>query len=372
MVFVASVPKLSVFAVVVTLVCSVGCSDRHHTGSEHVPESDSGEPDGSGDDLDGGGTIDTMDAASSDAATAGLDADTDGTSTSGDPATTIIGASRDRFGVLKIYPTKLGGREWYLPDDADRMSQEWNVEANPVTRVGAGVFRTAGNNGETRLTVGSPLNKTWWRNVEMTGYFRYMRPHDSYDQERHWEFLARSGVHTSNDVRPGDINGGIGAPPGTPAWPGYPFGAGAVNGHCLGTSYHGNLYVAGYALFEKEVSHIAGYSGPRGRIDGVLKNPEGRWFGFKFVLRNADFGRRVHMEIWLDAQANGGWKRISTYDDVAGRWPAAQAAVDGCTKAPFSYRPDQLITWAGPWLTFRSDSIEVEFKSFSAREIWSL
>lgn len=359
---VADVHKLSLFTAVLMVVVTVGCAD-HHGSREVAPEHDSGV----GDDLDAG---DIMDAASTDAATDGLDAD--GIGTTSDPAIPVSGTSVDRFGVRKIYPTRPGGREWTLPDDAQRSSQEWNVEANPIERVGGDVFRTSGNNGETRLTVASPAGKTWWRNVEMTGYFRYTRGHDSFNQERHWEFLARSAVHTTEDIRSADINGGVRAPPGTPTWPGYPYGVGAVNGHCLGTSYHGNVYVAGHAFFEKEVSHYDGYAGQRGRIDGVLKNPLGRWFGFKFVLRNADLGRRVHMELWLDAQATGDWKRVSTYDDVAGRWSATQAAVDGCTKAPFSYRPDQLITWAGPWLTFRSDSIEIELRWLSAREISSL
>lgn len=360
----AIVDKLRVLTVVVWIAGGAGCADRSGP-PERTPDPDASGPDDGH--LDGGG-LELMDGGLLDAAT--TEGDADPSDTSSDPAT--FGMNLDRFGVRKIYQTRPGGREWTLPDDAERPSQEWNVEANPVTRVRAGVFRTVGNDGETRLTVGSPRFKIWWRNVEMTGYFRYVRPHDSFDQERHWEFLARSGKHTTESVRPADINAGVRAPPGTPTWPGYPFGASAVNGRCLGTSYHGNLYVAGHAAFEKEVSHYAGYSGQRARVDGVLKNPLGRWFGFKFVLRNADFGRRVHMEIWLDANGTGDWRRISQYDDVAGRWSAGQLYADGCTTAPFHYRPDQLITWAGPWMTFRSDSMEIEFHSLSAREINSL
>ena len=39
-------------------------------------------------------------------------------------------AAVDRFGVRQIYPTKSAGREWYLPDNAEAPSDEWNVESS--------------------------------------------------------------------------------------------------------------------------------------------------------------------------------------------------------------------------------------------------
>jgi hypothetical protein len=56
-------------------------------------------------------------------------------------------------------------------------------------------------------------------------------------------------------------------------------------------------------------------------------------------------------------------------DDTSGSWASRNEALDGCTTAPFSYQPDQLMIWAGPWLVFRSDSIAVDFRWLSAREI---
>src|SRR5689334_19963179 len=38
----------------------------------------------------------------------------------------------DPFGVRKLYPTLAGGREWFLPADAQTPSNEWNVERNRV------------------------------------------------------------------------------------------------------------------------------------------------------------------------------------------------------------------------------------------------
>jgi hypothetical protein len=276
----------------------------------------------------------------------------------------------DRFGVKKLIATIAGGREWYLPDDAESSSDEWNVETNPVSRVSNGLFHTVGNNGETRLTVGSPSGKAWWRNVEMTGYYRYTAPMDSYDQERHFELVARSERHSDNAVAGADINGGVAAPAGTATWPGYPYATDAsIDPHCLGASYHGNFYLTGHGLFEKEVSHADGYASQRSETAaGGFADPLNRWFGYKFILRNQAANTSVHMELWLDANANGRWEKLAEADDKTG-WSASDASINGCTDAPFSYTPDQLITWAGPWIVFRSDSVAIDFRWLSAREI---
>jgi hypothetical protein len=315
----------------------------------------------------GGAARDASASTSTDGAPASPPRDASATSdatTSPDAAPTA-----DRFGVRMLYPTLADGREWYLPEDAERASGEWNVETNPVSKVASGVFHTLGSNGEVRLSVGSPAGRAWWRNVEMTGYYRYTAAHDSNGQERHWELLARCEKHSENDVAGNRINGGVAAPAATAVWPGYPFGSATINGHCLGSSYHGNLYVDGRALFEKEISHTEGYASQRAEVDAPgMDNPQNRWIGYKFVLRNADADRRVHLELWLDARADGNWQRVSQADDSKASW-SAPGDLDGCSAAPFKYANDQLITWAGPWITFRSDSMEVDFRWLSAREI---
>jgi len=293
----------------------------------------------------------------------------DGAAGAGGGEATDGGPFTDPFGVRRIYGTIPGGREWYLPADAETPNAEWNVEDNPVTKVSPGVFHTLGNDGEVRLTVSSPSGKAWWRNVEMTAYFRYTAPHDSNGQARHWELLARTERHSGNSASGSSINRGVAAPAGTATWPGYPFGSGTVNVHCLGSSYHGNAYVDGHVLFEKEITHTEGYAPQRGSTQTPdLANPLNRWFGYKFVVRNADANRRVHLELWLDASADGTWRRVMQYDDSAGKW-AADGNLDGCGSSPFAYSTDQLITWAGPWLIFRSDSIATDFRWLSAREV---
>jgi hypothetical protein len=49
--------------------------------------------------------------------------------------------------------------------------------------------------------------------------------------------------------------------------------------------------------------------------------------------------------------------------------PNGGAGLDGCTAAPFSCHIDHKITWAGPYVNFRADSLSFDFRWLSAREI---
>ena len=284
-------------------------------------------------------------------------------------------ATTDPFGVRELYPTTGGGREWWLPDDAQTIKGEWQPETDDVTKVSPGVFHTFGEGGQVRLNVTSPAGKAWWRNVEMTAYFRYTADKVCCGQVQHWELFARGERHSETNIAGTAIDDGVSAPPGTATWPGYPYGSGLIDVHCLGTAYHGNVYPTGRVLFEKEVSHSNGYGAQKATktLDRTaFPDPLKRWFGMKFVARNAASDSKVHLEVWLDANADGTWSKVTEVDDTKGSWAATSTTLDGCTSAPFSYVPDQLLTWAGPWVTFRSDSIEMDFKWLSVREVGPL
>ena len=77
--------------------------------------------------------------------------------------------TRDPFGVRKIYPSRAMGREWYLPATAERSDGEWSPARASRRTEEEGVFHIEGS---PRLAVASPAGKPWWRNVEITGYFR--------------------------------------------------------------------------------------------------------------------------------------------------------------------------------------------------------
>jgi hypothetical protein len=80
----------------------------------------------------------------------------------------------DRFGVRKVYPTISGGREWFLPANAEVANPEWDPNAGHrgtfVKTSEPGVFRLRGG---PRLPVKAPAGKAWFRNMEVTAYYRY-------------------------------------------------------------------------------------------------------------------------------------------------------------------------------------------------------
>lgn len=166
--------------------------------------------------------------------------------------------------------------------------------------------------GSPRIDVISPAGKAWWRDVEMTAYLKYesVKTTDP-SQAPHWTFYARGERHTSSTTvaDPKTINGGVLAPVGTATWPGYPFtGTTSIDARCLGSSIKGAIYPDGHGWWKKEISHTEGYTASRPPPNGVVA-------------------------------------------------------------APFSYATDQLVTWAGPNVTFRVDNLVYDFKWASAREI---
>ncbi len=278
----------------------------------------------------------------------------------------------DPFGVRMVYPTAAGGREWFL-SPAPATDPAWRPESRSdvFSATGEpGVFHAASSG--LRFSVRSPAGAAWWRNVEMSGYVRY-RGSVAGELRPHWEWYARGERHTAQPTDPAQINDGIAAPAGTATWPGYPFGGGTLNPRCLATSYHANLYVDGEVHFEKEISWTQGYGKDvRGKTQvAAFRDPTDRWVGFKLVVRNLAAGRFVALEAWVDANATGDWVRVATAEDRSD-WIARDPHIDGCGAPPFNYTPAEVLTWAGPWVTFRADSTSADHKWLSVREIAAL
>ncbi len=277
-----------------------------------------------------------------------------------------------------VYPLAPGGREWYLPDNANRNAdREFVPETKDITVVQTGsptVYHTVGygSNNQIRLNVHSPAGKAWWRNVEMTAYYRVTGVSGAnYPQV---DFEIRGERHTSSSVTKSSINDGIAPPAGTALWKWWNSVAGtdSVVGPALGTAYHGIFYIShasdpAWAQVSKEISHPNGYT-PAQRVQTTkLMPPVGQWFGAKFVARNdAATNSRVKVELWFDANAAGTWTKVKEYIDQGG-WSASN--LDGTGAASYSIAPDQIITWAGPYARFRADNVAFDFKQWSVREI---
>jgi hypothetical protein len=257
--------------------------------------------------------------------------------------------SFDKFGVVKIYPTKKGGEQWYIKSDPNsdpRFSPQTTMTKNSdgsfkikSTKVRMGVFTSSGFHPENIKTLnhnkialaGYMQSPNDWKNVEITGYVKLNSGNND-----NFVWYARGGRHT-----------GFGSPEG-----------------CEGVAYKGGLFYSGATRWEKEQWHSGGYVfGEFGKNIGPIK---GKWVGFKVIMYNVvqDHKTVVKLELWMDKNNNNNWIKAAEKTDKGG-WGNSGRECGG--------KADQIITWGGPIAAFRWDgATNVDIKKFSVREIASL
>jgi hypothetical protein len=257
--------------------------------------------------------------------------------------------SFDKFGVVKIYPTKKGGEQWYIKSDPNsdpRFSPQTTMTKNSdgsfkikSTKVRIGVFTSSGFHPENIKTLnhnkialaGYMQSPNDWKNVEITGYVKLNSGNND-----NFVWYARGGRHT-----------GFGSPEG-----------------CEGVAYKGGLFYSGATRWEKEQWHSGGYVfGEFGKNIGPIK---GKWVGFKVIMYNVvqDHKTVVKLELWVDKNNNNNWIKAAEKTDKGG-WGNSGRECGG--------KSDQIITWGGPIAAFRWDgATNVDIKKFSVREIASL
>ena len=132
---------------------------------------------------------------------------------------------------------------------------------------------------------------------------------------------------------------------------------------CEGSAYKGGLHFDGRARVEKESWHVSYDSTP---FEQVTQPLQGRWVGFKTVMRNEALptgGTGVRVELWLDDDGDGqGFTKVyEALDD---------GSIGGDAGACGAINPAMPISWGGPIATFRWDgATDVDFKWLSVREI---
>lgn len=249
----------------------------------------------------------------------------------------------DPFGIVKIYPTKADGEEWYMnmnnptadsrtvpPSMTKNSDGSWKVTS---TQVRYGVYTSSGYHPELITTYNQKelaakeymQSPNDWKNVEMTGYVKV----NSFKGDDNFAWYNRGGRHT--DAQP-----------------------------CEGTGYKGGLYYSGKTRFAKEQWHVSYAFSP---TIPAVSSIEDRWVGFKYVVYNVQENGKtiVKMENWIDNKNDGNWVKIYDYKDSGG-WGSDATRCGG--------DPDQIITWGGPISTFRWDSAtSVDIKNLSVREI---
>jgi hypothetical protein len=248
--------------------------------------------------------------------------------------------TRHIFKVREIYPTKPGGREWFInmanptsdvifdPQSkiAKRPDGSWQIEGRQTNS-------KFGN--EVRMNVNTPSGQEPWKNVEMTGYAKVISAADSPSND-HLDWYARGGRHIHD------------AP-------------------CDGSALKGWLSIDGIASWIKEIWFPGGYTDQKEKVQATGNSILGRWIGWKVVMYNIDNDKAVKMESYLDDQNNNHWKKVTDLVDNGG-WYARGSDEEfysaGCGRAK-----DYIITNAGPVATFRSDNIVWDFSDLSVREI---
>jgi hypothetical protein len=258
----------------------------------------------------------------------------------------------DRFGTDEIYPTKEGGREWYVNMEdpfADPLFSN-TFDRNIVWQTD-GSWLIEGP--AIRLNVGTPALTKLWKNVEITGYVKVVQTisstndsNDEYDSnndditenqdfENDLDWRARGGRH-NNEIP------------------------------CDGTAYAGTIDVDGNVRWKKEIWHLGGYTDARA-IDKVTDSILGRWIGWKVIMYNINNNSAVKLESYLDDKNNNEWKKVVDLIDKGGWY--AQSSDNEFYSANCGRPTDYIITNGGPIVTFRSDDVAWQFKNLSVREI---
>jgi hypothetical protein len=245
----------------------------------------------------------------------------------------------DKFGILEIYPTKPGGREWFIDMNNPIEDPGFELGSN-ITHQFDGSWQISGRLdngkyiGEVRMEVLRLPGSEEWKNVEMTGYAKIIPTMNTNDS---LVWSVRGGRH--NDTVP-----------------------------CEGTALKGGINVNGTVSWAKEIWHTGGYTDKRAETQ-VTNSIIGRWIGWKVVVYNMNNDTAVKMESYLDDKANNNWSKVTDLTDNGGWYANSPDTVfygANCGKAK-----DYIITNGGPLAIFRSDNMTWNFKDLSVREIQS-
>ena len=260
---------------------------------------------------------------------------------------TVDDPNNDQFGIIKLYPTKNNGEEWYMnmnnPLGDSRFNPQNTITINPdgswkmkSTQVRMNVYTSTGYDSVNIPTLdhsaiaskGYMLAPNDWRNFEMTQYVKV----NTSPSDDNFAPYGRGGRHT-----------GSGAPEG-----------------CEGSSMKGDVFFSGKVRFAKEQWHV---SYVFTSLKTATSSIEDKWVGIKFIVYNFVENNKVVVktELWLDTNNNGNFVKVDENVDRGG-WGTEGIECGGT--------PDQIISWGGPITTFRWDTAtDVDFKNLSVREI---
>jgi hypothetical protein len=252
-----------------------------------------------------------------------------GTTTPPPPPPTTV----DKFGIKEIYPTKEGGRQWYINMDNPKSDGIFDPKST-LTKQPDGSWKIVAK--QVRMNVNTPEGMQPWKNVEITGYAKVISANSLSDD--HLDWYARGGKH--NDDVP-----------------------------CDGSALKGWLGIDGTVSWIKEIWFTGGYTKELAQAkvtDSIL----GRWIGWKVTIYNIDNDSAVRMQSYLDDKNNNHWVKVADIIDDGGWY--ANASDNVFYSADCGKPKDYIITNSGPTVAFRSDNIIWDLKNLSVREIETL
>jgi hypothetical protein len=258
----------------------------------------------------------------------------------------------DIFGITRIYPTKVGAREWFLNMSDPKNSSNFFITDNlNLSKLSDGSWRI--NASHVRMVVNTSDGQEKWKNVEITGYVRLSQltngnvsdteisnslSESNEDEIDDLVFISRSGRHSSEVP-------------------------------CEGTAYNAGLYTDGSAGWKKEIWHTGGYTEERARHK-LAESYLNKWIGLKAVVYNVMKDNEtsgVKLEMYIDGSNINNWTKVSDITDSGG-WYTKSNNTEffsaGCGRAR-----DYVIIDGGPNIIFRTDNLLLDFKNLSVREI---
>ena len=239
----------------------------------------------------------------------------------------------DKFGIEEIYPTKQGGREWFINMENPTSDGIFDPQST-ITRQPDGSWQIVCLIHKVRMNVNTPEGMQPWKNVEITGYAKVVSANSPSDD--HLDWYARGGRH-SDDVP------------------------------CDGTALKGWLGSDGTVSWMKEIWFTGGYTDQLAKAKVTNDSILGRWIGWKVIIYNIDNDSAVRMQSYLDDKNNNHWVKVTDIIDDGGWY--ADASDNEFYSADCGKPKDHIITNSGPTVAFRSDNIIWELKNLSVREI---
>ena len=249
----------------------------------------------------------------------------------------------DIFGIKKIYPTKQGGREWFMNMTNPKDDPNIDFTYDPhLIKQNDSSWKLDKNN-KIRINVGTPSNLPPWKNIEITGYVKVDSFINSTDDINSTnknvitdiDWVSRTSIHNENLP-------------------------------CAGLSLHGGIYPDGTVAWKKEIWFTGGYTKEKS-IPKITEPILNKWIGWKVIVYNINNESAVKMESFLDSSNSNYWIKVFDIIDDGGWFANSSDKV--FYSANCGRSKDYIVLNAGPIVTFRADNIVLNFKDFSIREI---